>query len=199
MLMKKNNISRIQDIKEKLSQFLSKDRLAHSFRVANLSIALAKRYNENLYYAEVAGLLHDCAKDLEISQYGQYGISTKKIKNFDFILKNTPEIMHSFASKEFAKIEFGISNKYILQAIESHTVGNKNMSLLDKIVFVADMIEPARKTRGIGKIRVMAFKDIDTAVAMSFELVIKFLVSKHKTIFLDTILSWNNLISSENK
>ena len=138
--------------------------------------------------------LHDCAKELPIEDYHKYKIQIQKIKNFDFFLQNAKDVVHSFASREFAKVEFGIKNKHILKAIASHTIGNKDMSLLDKIVFVADFLEIERKVEGIEKIREIAFENLDEAVVLSLELKIKFLLNRKKYICLDTVAVWNNLI-----
>ena len=102
---------------QKLKHFLSKDRLEHSYRVADLAIKLAKIYNEDLYRAEVAGLLHDCAKELTVKDYKKYGICKNNIENFDLILRDAVGILHSFVSREFAKVEFGIDHI----SIKSHS------------------------------------------------------------------------------
>ena len=128
---------------------------------------LAKKHGASFEKAEIAGLLHDCAKEQDLS------------------------IWHAHTSAELAKEHFGVNDPEILQAIRSHTMGNENMPLLDKIILVADFIEPSRDFEGIAEIRKVAEKDLDKAVVLAMASTLQYLINNRKFICMDTIKSWN--------
>lgn len=97
--------------------------------------------------------------------------------------------------KELAKREYNVDDEEILDAIRFHTTGRENMNLIEKIVYIADVIEPNRDFPGIEKIRNMAYKDIDRSVLYSMNNTIKFLIDKGWLVHLDTIKGRNQLLN----
>ena len=142
---------------------------------------LAMRYACNLEQAMLAGLLHDCAKCIPDKEK----ISICKKQNIPIrdIEEENPFLLHAKLGANFAKTKYGISNPEILHAIEVHTTGTPEMSLLDKIIFVADYIEPARdKAPDLTEIRQMAFIDLDAAVLKILHDTLHFLNKKRGSI-----------------
>lgn len=149
----------IEKIKLDLKSKLSESRYNHSLRVADYCEKLAKIYGEDEKKSYVAGLVHDCAKGLE-------DFYLKNIVNSD-ILKNSERdfyLLHSIIGKEVAKDIYRINDKNILNAIEYHTTARPNMSLIEKIVFISDKIEPNRDYENVENLRKLADKDIDLAI-----------------------------------
>ena len=168
----------IEKIKGKLHSILTSKRYKHTLGVAQEALQLAKRYNVDTYKAYLAGLLHDCAKcytnkeKLELCK--KYNINLDK-----FLLEN-PELIHSFLGAKIAELEYNITDFDILNAIAYHTTGRENMSILEKIVFIADYIEPNRDYfDGLDKIRELAYKNINTAIIFALENTMKYLKNRN--------------------
>lgn len=177
----------MKKIKKYLKKHLTKDRYHHTLGVAYTAIAMAMRYNPDpdspdfIRRAETAGLLHDCAKCMD---------NDKKIRICD---KNNipytsfeachPYLLHGKVGAHIAKTKFDIHDEDILQAITWHTTGRPDMSLLEKIIFIADYIEPSRNPiPELDKIRQLAFIDIDKAMEKILSNTLKFLEEKGNPI-----------------
>lgn len=161
--MKQYNLAKIQ---KKLRKELDEDRYRHTLGVMYISAALAMRYGADLEKAQVAGLLHDCAKcipnEKKIKLCEKYHIPITRVEN------NAPFLLHSKLGAYLAKEKYGVQDEEILQAIIWHTTGKPDMTLLEEIVFLADYIEPMRwKAENLAEIRHMAFIDLDQAVYMT--------------------------------
>ncbi|MCX7951367.1 MAG: bis(5'-nucleosyl)-tetraphosphatase (symmetrical) YqeK [Clostridiales bacterium] len=184
--------------KEKIISFienrLTKNRFIHSLNVAKVAVELAKIYNIDIYNAEVAALLHDNAKSLNNEEL-MYYVDKYNIKLDDVDLFS-PQILHSYVGAYLAKDNFDIDED-IFNAIYNHTVGRKNMSMLEKIIFIADIIEEGRNFNGVEELRELAFKDINKAIIMSCEKTIEYVISKGLLLHLNTIELRNYLIMGE--
>ena len=132
----------LHEIKEKLKESLSKSRYEHTLGVANTATCLAMRYEYDLEKAYLAGLLHDCAKATpDKDKLRECRENNIPITRQEELL---PHLLHAKLGEFKAKNEYGIDDPEILNAIKFHTTGRVNMSLLEKIIFVADYIEPGR-------------------------------------------------------
>lgn len=150
---------------KKVSKRLPKKRFNHTLGVQTTSFSLAILYGEDYNKAIYAGLFHDLAKYISnkksLKECKKYKLPISKIE------KKNPHLLHGKLGAYYTKTEFGIKDKDILNAITYHTTGRPNMSLLEKIVFVADYIEPNRSEKNnpsLSSIRQLAFRDIDKAV-----------------------------------
>lgn len=151
------------DMRERLEKKLTKKRFEHSLGVEYVSGCLAMVYNESIDKALTAGLLHDCAKCLS-SQDKIDKCRKHNLPISDIELSN-PELLHAKLGSFCAKEKYGVDDPDILSAIKWHTTGRPNMTMLEKIVFVADYIEPNRKPLPeIDVIRHEAFTDIDKCI-----------------------------------
>lgn len=151
----------VDKIKKELKNNLSKYRYEHSIRVAEEASKLAKHYGCNEIDAYIAGLLHDIAKEYSIEENKRV---VSKYKLNDDLLDDK-NICHAEIGSVVAKEIYNV-NDNICQSIRYHNIGNKNMTLLDKIIFVADKIESGKSYLGIEDERKMAYIDIDKALLL---------------------------------
>ena len=160
---------RFRDIQKKLEATLDEYRYVHTLGVALTSAALAMRYETDVEKAELAGLLHDCAKSIPKDQ--QYVLCEKYGVELSEYEKRNPSLVHSKLGAWMAWHDYGVEDEDVLEAIRTHTTGKPDMSLLQKIVYVADLIEPHRDDiiPDIARIRHLAFTDIDEAVFITVE------------------------------
>ena len=153
----------LKKIKKELKKELDKNRYQHTLGVMYTASCLAMRHGGDMQEAMYAGLLHDCAKCIPIDK--QIHLCEKNHIPIRDVERKNPHLLHAKLGVFLAKSEYGIKDKTILHAIEVHTTGSPGMNLLDKIVFVADYIEPNReKAFGLPEIRRLAFADMDQAV-----------------------------------
>ena len=180
-------------IKIRLKEMLGEERLEHSINTSKIARELAIKYNCDANKAEIAGLLHDCAKDLD------YKTLEKMVLEYnielDEITRKIPKLLHPLAGAVIAKKEFNIQDPVILKAIKAHSTGVAQMSLLDKIVYLSDKIEPLRNVNGVEKVRKMAEIDLDRAVLMTLDMGILYLISKNLFIHPVSIEARNNILS----
>lgn len=168
-------------IQETLYKELGQERYEHTIGVMYTATALAMRYGVSIEQARLAGLLHDCAKaipnpaKLNLCKETQIPVNETEYHN--------PSLLHAKLGAYLAKTKYDIEDDEILHAIEVHTTGAPAMSLLDKIVFIADYIEPNRKELpNLSKIREMAFLDIDSALLQILTDTLAYLATDKKSI-----------------
>lgn len=164
----------MEQLRKAMKKAQDKDRYEHTLAVAYTSACLATLNDVDAEKALRAGLLHDCAKciptEQKLSLCKQYGIAVSAIE------KRNPSLLHAKLGAVLAKEKYGETDVDVLNAIENHTTGRKNMSMLEKIVFIADYIEPNRsKAQNLTLIRKLAFSDIDAALVKILEDTLKYL------------------------
>ena len=147
-------------IKKKLSKYLDEDRFNHTMGVMYTCAALAMAHDCDLVSAQAAGLLHDCAKCIpnkkKLKMCRQHKIP---VSGFE---EEHPFLLHAKLGAYVAKEKYHITDKNVLSAITWHTTGKPEMSDLEKIVYIADYIEPMRdKAPNLSYIRKLAFQDLD--------------------------------------
>ena len=166
-----------EEIKKDLKKLFSEKRFEHTMGVEYTSACLALRYGADMEKARMAGLLHDCAKYLSSEEKLKYS------KKFGMPVseweKKNPELLHARLGACFAHTKYGITDAEILSAITWHTTGKPDMSLLDKIVFIADYIEPNRnQAPDLCEVRELAFTDIDQCLCLILKDTVEYLKSK---------------------
>ena len=146
--------------KKTLRKYLDRDRFEHSEGVMYTAAALAMRYGENLEKAQIAGILHDCAKCIPDNK--KLKICEKNHIEITEAEKCSPFLLHAKVGAYIAKEKYDIEDTEILDAIACHTTGKPAMTLLDKIIYISDYIEPMRsKASNLEEVRKMAFVDLD--------------------------------------
>ena len=156
------NENNINEIKNILKQMLDEKRFAHTVAVCEAAVTLAELFGADRKKAYLAALLHDCARGLDTEQQMMY-CEENNIELDDY-MKNDINPVHALIGTDMAKKRFGVDDKEILDAIFRHAVGCEDMTLLDKIVFIADGIEPNRNGNDADKARKAAEKDLDKAL-----------------------------------
>jgi len=148
----------IYRIREELKECLSEERYQHTLGVEFTAACLAMKFGADVEKAELAGLLHDCAKEFPKEKLAQLAEAEgEKVY--------TPKTLHAVCAPSVAYDKYGIEDVEILSAIRWHTTGKADMALLDKIIFVADFIEPCRDPIAIlPAVRSIAFEDLTYAV-----------------------------------
>ena len=179
----------IFEIKKRLSELLPKERYVHSLAVEKVAQELALHYRTHEEKAAVAGLLHDCSRRYDgeelVKKAEEAGLHLDPVQRFE------PKLIHAPLSAYIAKEEFGVSDPEILLAIERHTVGAEDMSDLEKIIYLADHIEPGRDYDGVDIIRDLAFKNMDEAIAQCTGSMIKELLERGLPIYPLTVRTRN--------
>lgn len=167
----------IEEIRRDLKGLLSDYRYEHSLRVGEVAKELAPLYQVDEEKAYLAGILHDIAKEFTKEQ----NIEIMKRNQQVIDLEESPRINHAIVGAVYAREKYHLDDE-ITHAIFSHTVGDIPMSALDKIVFVADKIEPFKNYPGIKEERELAKKDLDKAMILCIENNHKKLESEKKKI-----------------
>lgn len=174
-------------LRQKISPRLSSQRMAHTAGCEHEAVQLARLWGEDPEKAAVAGILHDVTKNLGYDEQlilcDKYGII------LDNLQKDNPKLLHAITGAALAADEFGVSEE-ISRAIRWHTTGKPDMSTLEKIIYLADYIEPTRDFDGVEKLRELAYEDLDKAMALGLEMSLEELrrhnVEPHK----DTVEAW---------
>ncbi|TYQ15933.1 UNVERIFIED_CONTAM: putative HD superfamily hydrolase involved in NAD metabolism [Acetivibrio alkalicellulosi] len=181
-----------EEIKLKLKECISEKRYIHSLNVMDTAIELALRYGQDEEKAAIAGLLHDCAKDIGIDEI--FTICEKHKLNVNEVEMLQPKLLHGPVGAVVAMEEFNVHDEDILNAIRYHTLGRENMTILEKIVFIADYIEPGRDFIGIEEVREIAFEDLDKTMIISIDNIISHIIAKGVLIHPIAIDTRNDII-----
>lgn len=172
---------KISKMRRKLKKYLDRDRYEHTLGVMYTAASLAIRYDADLDEAMIAGLLHDCAKCIpsnkKIRLCGKYHLSISESEY------QNPSLLHAKLGAFLAAKKYNVRNQRILDAIACHTTGKPEMTILDKILYIADFIEPGRnEAPNLGKVRKLAFQDIDECLFKILEDSLAYLHTRDLTI-----------------
>ncbi|MBU3160125.1 bis(5'-nucleosyl)-tetraphosphatase (symmetrical) YqeK [Clostridium frigoris] len=176
---------------------LKESRFKHSVSVSETAIELATIYGQNIEKARIAGLVHDCAKNLADDQLMKMAIDHRI--ELDEVSKQSPQIIHGLVGSIIARDIMEIQDEDILNSIRYHTTGRKNMSILEKIIFISDYIEPLRTFKGKEEVRSLSRVNLDVAVMMCLENTIKYVISKKQLLHIDTVYARNYLLSENSR
>ncbi|WP_299032659.1 bis(5'-nucleosyl)-tetraphosphatase (symmetrical) YqeK [uncultured Anaerococcus sp.] len=171
-------MNKLEEMKTKLRNDIGEKRYKHSLRVAEKARELAGKFNVDSKKAYLAGLIHDCAKYNEKAYIRELKIDLSK-----YPINSTKDpVLHSFLGAEVAKKVYNIYDEDILRAIKYHTTGRANMSDLEKIIFIADAIEPGRDFKGISKLRSISYRNLNEAMLALLDNNIIFLIGRKALI-----------------
>ena len=182
----------IADIKSHIKGIMSEKRFEHTLGVAKSAKKLAGIYKVDPSKAELAALLHDCAKHRKIEEMRNMITRETELTDEEY---NLPEILHGFAGAIYARNVFKVDEVDVLNAIKYHTIGRRNMSMLEKVVYIADRIEAGRKHEGVEKIRELAYNgNIDCAILLETEDKIRYLLTTGRVIHTNTLEMRNSVM-----
>lgn len=175
-----------------LTKELRPARFRHSRDVSRTAVRLAERWGVDIERARLAGILHDCARNLKgeelLLSAREHGLFLDDIE----ILQ--PALIHAPLGAILAERRFGVTDPAILQAIRRHTTGAAQMAMLDKIIYLADCIEPGRNYPGVQQLRELAEKNLDAAVLLAYDQSIIFVLQGSGLLHPDTVEGRNSLL-----
>ena len=186
-----------KEILDYLYANLKESRFQHSLSVSETAVKLAIKYGEDVKKAEIAGLVHDCVKNMSDSEL--INVARSHDAQLDEIYLYNPSILHGLVGSIIAKEVMGIEDEDILNAIRYHTTGRRNMSTLEKIIYIADYIEPLRKFTGVEELRRLSELNLDAAVIQSLEDTIKYVIDQKGLLHTDTVDARNYLLSKHSR
>ena len=166
-------------------------RYEHALGVERCAIALAKKYGGDPALAGAAGILHDITKHLspqeQLNLCEKYGIIPCTVE------KSEPKMLHGKTAAAIARAEYHMPED-ICDAIACHTTGRAKMTILDKILYLADYIEETRDFPGVEKARELAETSMDRALLYCYDQTLIELITRGKLIHSDTIAAYNDMI-----
>lgn len=171
---------------------LSTDRFNHSLNVADSAKELALSYGADADKAYTAGLLHDVMKNA--SEEEQLGVLSEAGIELMPVERENKKLWHAIAGAAYVKFVMGIDDRDIIRAVRYHTTGRSGMSLLERIVYLADYISADRNYNGVEDMRRLCKSDSDEAILYALTFGIPDLVSKGRVIHPDSIDLYNEVI-----
>ena len=181
---------------EIVKEHLTEHRYIHTCGVMETSIELAKRYGADEKKAELAAIFHDYAKFRDKEEM-QTIIVEEKLSQ-DLLLYNS-ELWHAPVGALLVEREVGIQDEDILNAIRYHTSGKEEMTILDKVIYLADYIEPNRQFPGVEEVRELAKESLDQGLLKALQNTMTFLMKKNQAIYPDTFRFYNGLILNKRR
>lgn len=190
----------MEDLRREATALLDPKRVPHVLGCAETARYLAEKYGENPVDAERAGLLHDVTKalppELQLQVCREYGVA------LDDFSRQNPKTLHAATGAEVARRIFG-ENDAVYTAIHSHTTGCRNMNTLQKIIYIADYMEPNRDFPGVEELRSATERDLDEAVLMGLEMTVDMLRSQGRRVCADSLeaIEWfrENKLTSDRR
>jgi predicted HD superfamily hydrolase involved in NAD metabolism len=178
-----------------LKTTLTQERFEHSLLVMETAEELSGRFGLDAELVKVAALLHDAAKDLSndkiLSLAKAYGWE------IDPVEEAHGKLLHAPASAQLVKEQFDINDTQILNAIAYHTVGRPAMTEIDKIIYLADHIEPTRDYPGVEKVRALAKTNLDEAIVACIDSMLTFLIQYGKPVCFKTLETRNYYLTGK--
>lgn len=178
----------IAQIQQQMQQKLSDHRYQHCVRTSQRAKELAQMNHGDVEKAQIAGLIHDYAKERSDDEFRQMIYQEKLDPD---LLNYSNAIWHGVVGAYFIKYELGIYDEDILNAVRRHTTAAEKMTLLDKIVYMADYTEPGRDFPGVEEARQITDTNLDAGVAYQIEHTLLSLIEKQRQIYPLTIASYN--------
>lgn len=182
----------LQTVKERLPE----NRYTHVLGVVETAVDLAKRFAVSESNAKTAAILHDVAKFSDRDWMKSIIVSEKMDP---LLLEYHAELWHAPVGAYLAKTEFGVEDEDVLNAIRYHTTGREGMSDLEKVIYIADLVEPNRKFSGVEELRQLEERGLDVMMEASIKHSIEFLESKNQPVFPDSLKCFNGFVQQKGK
>jgi predicted HD superfamily hydrolase involved in NAD metabolism len=173
---------------------ITEHRYQHTLGVMETAIVLAKHYGADVKKAELAAIFHDYAKFRPKEEMKEIILDQGFPED---LLSFNAELWHAPVGAYLVEMEAGIKDQEVLGAIRYHTSGRPGMSLLEKIIYLADYIEPGRHFPGVDEVRLMAKENLNTALIQAVKNTILFLMKKNQPIYPDTFQTYNDLVKKQ--
>lgn len=181
---------------ELVKPHLTEHRYIHTIGVVDTAVDLAERFGADTHKAMLAAVFHDYAKFRPKEE--MRSIIERERLGEDLMLYGS-ELWHAPVGALLVKTEIGLQDDEILQAIRSHTSGRVGMGLLEKIIFLADYIEPGRQFPGVDEVREIAGNDLDEAVKQAIINTVVFLLKRNLPVYPGTLHTYNEMVSPQRR
>lgn len=182
------------DLVARLKSTLTPSRYEHTLNVASLAESLARRWGAPPDKARLAGLLHDMGRRFRPAQLAVYAKKHRlKVPERETIIDLDPMLLHAYVSEDLARKEFFINDVEILQAVRRHTLGDRSLTLLDKILYVSDASSLDRSHSTASTTRALAFNDLDAALRVCVREKLSHALSRDAWLHPLTVKLWNSL------
>lgn len=175
-----------------LKSNLSPYRYDHSLGVMNSSVYLAEKFGADVDAARVAGLLHDVTK--EFSEAGHMELFRESSFYLSEVELKSPKLWHAMSGSLFVTKEFGITDPGIISAIRYHTTGRARMTLLDKVIYLADFISDDRTYPDVDRVRELSETSLEKAMLYTQHYCISHLIEGRRLIHPDSLACYNELL-----
>lgn len=173
---------------------MSEERFLHTVGVKETALMLARVWGGDEVKTVTAALLHDAAREMPLDRMQKLLLeSDPPVKILEQVFED-PLLLHAVAGSAIARKEFEVEDREILLGIERHTTGGRGMSLLEKLIFVADFIEPGRAFRGVKTARALAETALDETMLYIYKFVLRLLLAKGRYVCADSLEGYNELI-----
>ncbi len=182
----------IAEYKKIIKSMMSENRYNHCVNVSKEAVKLAKRYGGDEEKAAISGILHDITKEMPKEEQLQIMLDSGII--LDDIQKNAPKLWHGISGSVYIKNHLDIDDEDILNAICYHTTGRAGMSLLEKIIFVADFTSEERTYKGVATMRKKSRKSLEDAMLYGFKFTFSDLSSRELAIHPDELACYNEIV-----
>lgn len=182
----------MSDYKKIIKSRMSEYRYVHSVNVSQEAKRLAKLYGADEEKAAIAGILHDITKETPKDEQLKIIVDSGII--LDDVQLNAPKLWHGISGSVYVKNNLGIDDEDILNAIRYHTTGRANMSLLEKIIFVADFTSEERTYKGVSTMRKKSRKSLENAMLYGFKFTFTDLSKRELSIHPDELACYNEII-----
>lgn len=187
----------IEKYKQLIKGRVGHKRYIHSVNVAAEASRLAKLYGADVNKAEIAGILHDVTKETPPDEQLEI-IKAAGIK-LDDVQIGSPKLWHAISGSAFIENELGIKDIDILNAVRYHTTGRKNMTLLEKVIFVADFTGAERDYEGVDIMREKSNISLEAAMLFGLSFSISDLANRNLTIDRNTLSAYNQILVNKQK
>jgi predicted HD superfamily hydrolase involved in NAD metabolism len=189
--------SDLRQIEDRLRRELAPEDFSHCQRTAETAARLAEMHSADRERARLAGLVHDVAKGLGdealLSLAVEHGLPVNSVE------RKKPYLLHAAVGVKMLISHYGVGDRQVLQAVERHTFGARKMSKLDKIIYLADVIEPARDFEGLERVRRLAETDLDAGFAAAYQGQVISIVRRGGYLHPQTLTVWNEVATEVGK
>lgn len=177
-------------IKEFIESNLMEKRRIHTYAVVRVAKELAERYGEDIEKAEIAALFHDIFRGVSKEKLNEY---VRRL-GLDQVYINNCNLAHGKIAAFVMEMEYGIHDKDIINAVSYHTTGREHMSRLEKIIYIADAIEPNRIYPDVDELRYLAFQNLDEACLESLNRTIDYIIKQGLFLDHNTVMARDSLL-----
>lgn len=182
-----------QETMELIKKRLSRNRFEHSLQVARVAAEMAAEYGLDEEKAYITGLLHDYAKGISGEELLRIAQEHNMIE--DEMDLEIPDLLHAPVGAWLLRQELGLEDQEMLRAIACHTTGALEMSDLDKIIYLADMIEPGRDYPGLERLKCLAWRDLNQGMLFGLESTIRYCLEQGRILHPRTIAVRNHYLN----